>query len=144
VNDAAEGAMRGVIGSLAMSGMRQFAADLGLIEKTPPQELADKPARGIMEKVPPDKRQAAVLGIHMAVGAAGGVLYGALPDPVRQKAWSGPLWGLAIWAVYDAGVAPMLNLKHAYDFPASERATTIADHLLYGYVLSQTQRRPDY
>jgi hypothetical protein len=143
VNDAVEGAMRGVIGALAMTGMRQFAADVGLIEKTPPEEMAEN-AEGMMAKVPQDKRKAAVLGIHCAVGAAGGVSYGILPDPVRQKAWSGPLWGLAIWVGYEAGVAQLLNLKHAYDFPARERAAIIADHLLYGYVLSQTQRRPDY
>jgi hypothetical protein len=144
VNDAVEGAVRGVVGSLAMTGMRQFAADLGLIEKTPPEELADKPADGVIAKVPQDKRKAAVLGIHCAVGAAGGVTYGVLPDFVRQKAWSGPFWGLAIWAVYEGGVAQVLGLKHAYDFPARERATIVADHLLYGYVLAQTQKRPNY
>lgn len=143
MNDAAEGAMRGVIGALAMTGMRQFAADVGLIEKTPPEAIADD-APGMMAKVPQDKRKAAVLGIHCAVGAAGGVGYGILPDPVRQKAWSGPLWGLAIWVSYEAGVAQVLGLKHGYDMPASERATIMADHLLYGYVLAQTQKRPDY
>jgi hypothetical protein len=144
VNDAVEGAMRGVIGSLAMTGLRQFSADVGLLEKTPPEEIADKPAEGLMEKVPPDRRKAAVLGIHCVVGAAGGVAYGALPDFVRQKSWSGPLWGLAIWFSYEAGVAPLLGLKHARDVPPGERATLFADHLLYGYILSQTQRRPDY
>ena len=144
MKDALEGAMRGVIGSLAMSGLRQFSASLGLIEKTPPEEIADEPADGLMERVPPERRKAAVLAIHSAIGAAGGVTYGAVPNVVRQKSWSGPIWGMIIWVSYEAGVAPLLGLKHERDVPPGERATLIADHLLYGYILAQTQRRPDY
>jgi hypothetical protein len=144
MNDAAEGAVRGVIGALAMSGLRIIARDLGLIEKTPPEELADKPAEGLMAKVPPDKRSAAVGAIHCTVGASGGVGYGMLPDLVRQWSWSGPAWGVAIWLVYESAVAPALGLKHARRVPPAERATVIADHLLYGYVLSETRKRPRY
>jgi hypothetical protein len=144
VNDAAEGAVRGAIASLAMSGLRRFAADLGLVERTPPEEIADKPAKGLMEHVPQDYRAAAVGALHCGVGAVGGVTYGMFPDVVRQKAWSGPIWGLAIWAIYEGAVAPALGLKHARDVDATEQATIIADHLLYGYVLAETRRRPSY
>ena len=144
MNDAAEGAMRGVIGALAMSGLRVFARDLGLIEKTPPEELADKPAEGLMAKVPADKRKAAVGAIHCAVGASGGVGYGILPDLVRRWGWSGPAYGLLVWVVYEEGVAPALGLTHARSVPPAERATVVADHLLYGYILSETRKRPSY
>jgi hypothetical protein len=144
VNDAAQGALRGTIGALAMSGMRVFARDLGLVERTPPEEIAGKPASGLMEQVPAEHRRAAIGALHCLVGAAGGITYGALPDPVRQKAWSGPVWGVAIWMAYESVVAPALGLKHARDVDASERATIVADHLLYGYILSETNRRPSY
>ena len=144
MNDAAEGAIRGVIGALAMSGMRAFAQDLGLIGKTPPEELAEKPPEGVLQKLPENRRGAVVRLLHLGVGAAGGVGYGILPDLVRQKGWSGPMWGLAIWASYDAGVAPALGLAHGNPLPARERATFIADHLLYGHILAETRRRPSY
>jgi hypothetical protein len=144
VNDAAEGAIRGVIGALAMSGMRAFASDIGLIEKTPPEALAEEPEGPLLPRLSPDHRRAAVRGLHLAVGAVGGAGYGMLPDPVRQKGWSGPVWGLAIWASYDAGVAPVLGGQQGSSIPAPARAAFIADHLLYGYILSETRRRPRY
>jgi hypothetical protein len=144
VNDAVQGAVRGTVASLAMSGMRVFASDLGLVERTPPEELAAEPASGLMERVPPEHRRAAVGALHCAVGAVGGATYGVLPDIVRQKAWSGPIWGVAIWVTYEFGVAPVLGLKHARDVDVSEQATIVADHLLYGWILSETRRRPSY
>jgi hypothetical protein len=144
VNDAAEGAMRGVIGALAMSGFRAFASDLGLIEKTPPEALADEPPEGMLQQLTTERRGVAVRLLHFGVGAAGGVGYGILPDLVRQKGWSGPLWGLAMWTGYDGVVAPALGLAHDRQMDGKERATFIADHLLYGYILSETRRRPSY
>jgi hypothetical protein len=144
VNDAAEGAMRGVIGALAMSGVRAFASDLGLIGKTPPEELAEEPEGPLLPRLSEGQRGAAVRSLHLAVGAVGGIGYGVLPDLVRQKGWSGPLWGLVIWAGYDAGVAPLLGLTPSRSIDAKERATFVADHLLYGYILSETRRRPRY
>ena len=131
--------MRGVIGALAMSGLRTFARDLGQVEKTPPEEIADKPAEGLFEHVPADYRKTAVGVLHLLVGAAGGVAYGAVPDPIRQKAWSGPIWGVTIWVSYEFGAAPLLGLKHARDIDKSEQATIIVDHLLYGFILSETR-----
>jgi hypothetical protein len=45
---------------------------------------------------------------------------------------------------YEFGVAPLFGLKHARDVDLNEQAVIVADHLLYGYVLSETRRRPSY
>ena len=140
--EIANGAMRGCVGALAMTGLRQFAADLDLVEKTPPEELADKPARGLIESVPPDRRQAAVLTLHCAVGAAGGVGFGMLPDAIRHRGWAGPAFGVLIWVVYELVVEPLLGLEPVKRDKPSERAVLVADHVLYGYVLSETRGQP--
>jgi hypothetical protein len=140
--DLAQAAGRGVIGALAMSGLRVFARDLGLIEKTPPEALAEKPARGLMAQVPPDRRRAAIGALHCAVGAAGGVGFGVLPDLVRRQSWAGPAWGVLIWISYEGGVAPLLGLEHAKRVRPAEQAVLITDHLLYGYILNETRKGP--
>jgi hypothetical protein len=144
MNDAVEGAMRGVIGALAMSGFRAFASDLGLIGKTPPEAVADEPPEGTLKQLPAERRGVVVRLLHFAVGAAGGAGYGVLPDVVRQQGWSGPMWGLVIWVGYDGAVAPALGLAQDRQIEAKARATFVADHLLYGYILSETRRRPRY
>jgi hypothetical protein len=143
VNDAAEGAVRGAIAALAMSGFRSLASDLGLVEKTPPEAIAEN-TDGVMAKIPSGWRPAAVRVLHIGVGAVGGATYGVAPDPVRQKAWSGPIWGVAIYVTYEFGVAPLFGLKHARDVDLDEQAVIVADHLLYGWILSETRRRPSY
>jgi hypothetical protein len=145
VNDKAReigaGALRGVVGALAMTGMRQFAAELGLIGKTPPEELADK-AQGLGSKLPAERGRAAVLTLHCAVGAAGGVGFGMLPDSIRQQAWAGPAWGIVIWLTYELAVEPLLGLGPVKRDKPTEHAAIIADHLLYGYVISETRGQP--
>ena len=138
--DALHAAMRGVIGAMAMTGARQITADLGLVRATPPEMVA-KHARAL-RKVPKRRRTAVVVLSHWAIGAQGGFMYGLLPESVRRARWSGPVFGLAIWAGFDAAIGPLLDVKKG-DWPnARERATLIADHVLYGFVLSETRAQP--
>ena len=139
--EIANGAMRGVVGALAMTGMRQFAAELGLIGKTPPEEMAEK-ARGMTVDIPFDNGRAAVLTLHCAVGALGGIGFGMLPDGIRQRGWGGPAWGIAIWLGYELAVEPLLGLGPVKREKPAEHAAIIADHLVYGYVLSETRGQP--
>jgi hypothetical protein len=138
--DALHGAVRGVIGAMSMTGTRQITADLGLVRATPPEMIA-KHARGL-RRVPKARRQAAVVLLHWGVGAQGGAMYGLLPESVRRTRWSGPVWGLVIWAAFDALVGPLLGVKKG-DWPnARERAALVGDHVLYGFVLSETRAKP--
>jgi hypothetical protein len=138
--DAIHGAVRGVIGAMAMTGVRQMSADVGLMRATPPEMVA-KHARAL-RRVPKRRRTAMVVLLHWAIGAQGGIAYGLLPESVRRARWSGPVWGLVIWAGFDAAIGPLLDVKKG-DWPnARERTALIADHVLYGFVLSETRAKP--
>jgi hypothetical protein len=80
--------------------------------------------------------------MHWGYGAAGGAAYAAFPDEVRRRAWSGPLWGLVLWAGFEFVQAPLLGLSQSKHLRPVERVVLAVDHLLYGLVLSETRRRP--
>jgi hypothetical protein len=79
---------------------------------------------------------------HWGYGAAGGAVFGALPDGVRRQPWAGPAYGFAVWLGFEAAIAPALGLRQAEQLRAAERAALAADHLLYGFVLSELRARP--
>jgi hypothetical protein len=138
----AHAAARGAIGAMAMTGMRVVTVDLGIVQEPPPQAIVRRRARGLLRRVPRDSRRAAVELAHWSYGALGGAAFGMLPDPVRRRAWSGPVFGLAAWLAFELALAPALGLAHARRLRLGERLALAADHLLYGLVLSETRRRP--
>jgi hypothetical protein len=142
-NEVLHGALRGAIGAMAMTGMRTFTVDIGLLRETPPQSLAKKRRpTGMLSYVPKSRRQATVELLHWSVGVTGGAIFGALPDRLRRARWFGPVYGLGILLSYDFGIAPLLGLKQSKRPKATEQAALIADHLLYGFVLSEMRQRP--
>ena len=124
------GALRGTIAAMAMTGMRAFTIDFGIVEEPPPQAIVRQRARGLIRRV------------HWIYGAAGGAAFGAIPGPVRLKPWAGPVYGLGLWLGFEAVLAPGLGLSQATRLRAHERVALAADHLLYGLVLAETRRRP--
>jgi uncharacterized membrane protein YagU involved in acid resistance len=123
----------GVIGAMAMTGVRVFAVHAGLIREDPPSRLVRK-RRG-------RRPRWVVELVHWALGGVFGVVYGLLPDGLRRRAWSGPLYGLVVWLGFDAVVAPALGLT-ARNWPKGrERAVFVADHLLYGFVVRRMSAR---
>jgi hypothetical protein len=140
-SEVSRAAISGAIGAMAMTGMRTFTADLGLVRETPPQSIAKKRRpTGLLSYVPKSRRRAFVELIHWSVGVTGGAIFGALPDPLRRTPWFGPVYGLGILLSYDFGIAPLLGLKQARSPKATEQAALIADHLLYGLVLAGGER----
>jgi len=125
--------MRGAIAAMAMTGMRVLTVSLGLVDQPPPQQLAGGKFRG--------RRRAAVELAHWLVGAAAGSGYGMLPKAWRQRAWTGPLYGLMIWSGFEA-TAPLLGLPHAEGGRLTERLAIAADHALYGFILDETRSAP--
>jgi hypothetical protein len=134
--------VRGAIGAMAMTGVRAFTVDLGIVKQTPPQAIAKQKARGVMRHVPRRRRRAAVELGHWFYGAGGGAAFGLLPEELRRQPWAGPVYGFVVWLGFELGVAPVLGLKQAYQGRVVERAALAADHLLYGLVLSEMRRRP--
>jgi uncharacterized membrane protein YagU involved in acid resistance len=126
--------LRGVIGAMAMTGVRVFAVDTGLIREDPPSRL--------MRKQKGRKPRWVVELAHWALGGVFGIGFGLLPERVRRRAWSGPVYGLLVWLGFDALVAPVFGLKRRRWPKGRERAVFIADHLLFGFVLNEMRERP--
>jgi len=125
-----------------MTGMRAFTAEAGIVRRPPPQAIVRERARGLMRLVPRKRRRPFEELLHWGYGAAGGAAFGLLPDGVRRRRWAGPLYGLVLWLVFELGIAPLLGLKHAKKRKPAESAALAADHLLYGFVLSEMRPRP--
>jgi hypothetical protein len=141
--EIAHAALRGAIAAMAMTGMRAFTVDLGIVQQTPPQAMVRQRARGLIRHVPRKRRRAAIELAHWGYGAVGGAAFGMLPRSVRQqRRWLGPLYGLLLWLGFEAGLAPLLGLSQAKEPRVVERAALAADHLLYGLVLSEIRARP--
>jgi hypothetical protein len=140
--EVAHASLRGAIAAAAMTGMRAFTVDVGLVDQTPPQAVAKQRAKGLLRRVPRGRRRAAIELAHWTYGAAGGAAYSLLPEGIRRQPWSGPAYGLLVWVGFEVGLAPLLGLKQAKKQRPAERAALAADHLLYGLVLSEIRARP--
>jgi uncharacterized membrane protein YagU involved in acid resistance len=126
--------LRGVIGAMAMTGMRVFAVHAGLIREDPPSRLVRK-RRG-------RRPRWMVELVHWWMGGVFGIVFGLLPEELRRRRWSGPAYGLLVWLGFDAVIAPALGLTER-DWPKGrERAVFVADHVLFGFVLNEMRERP--
>jgi hypothetical protein len=139
--ELAHAGVRGAVAAMAMTGMRTFTQAMDLVGDTPPKAIFRKlPA--LRRLIPRDKRRGVVELAHWGYGAVGGVGFGLLPDGVRRRAWAGPVYGFVLWLGFELGIAPLLGLVQARKLRLVERPALAADHLLYGFVLSETRRRP--
>jgi uncharacterized membrane protein YagU involved in acid resistance len=142
----ADGAARGVVAAMTMTGMRRVTKGLGLVEQAPPERIATQGFPRLLALVPADHREEAIELAHWAYGAAAGVLYGSMPAVLRRQFWAGPAYGLATWVFFETILGPaLLGLAVQENRPTRERLALAADHLLYGAVLSAgaRDRRPE-
>jgi len=128
---------RGTVAAMAMSGMRELTISLGLVDRPPPDEIADEGVPALFAAIPARYRDGAIELAHWGYGAGMGVVYGLTPRALRRRRWFGPLFGLGIWAFFERIVVPTLRLRRAGQRPLGERVATVADHLLYGVIVSQ-------
>ena len=140
--DLAHGALRGAVAAMAMTGMRTFTENAGLVGQAPPQAIVRQRIPGMRRRSPAGRPRRRVLEevFHWTYGAAGGVAFAALPRQLRAQRWAGPAYGLVIWLGFEAGIAPLLRLKQAGEPRPAERAALAVDHLLYGLILSEGRR----
>jgi hypothetical protein len=142
IADVAHGALRGAVAAMAMTGMRAFTVNAGIVEQPPPQAIIRQRVPGMGRFGVRRKRRRVVEELfHWGYGAGGGAAFAVLPEPVRRRTWAGPAYGLAIWLGFEVAIAPVLGLKQARQLRLMERAALAADHLLYGFVLTETRRR---
>ena len=135
-------AFRGAVGAMTMTGVRVFADHAGLIREAPPSRLSRKHGGGLMKAVPRRRRRMTVELVHWTMGAIFGAAFALLPDGVRRRAWAGPVYGLLVWVGFDGLVAPALGLTSRGWPKGRERTVFLADHVLFGLVLSEMRSRP--
>lgn len=142
VGKVAHGALRGCVAAWAMTGMRSLTVNVGIVEEPPPRAIMRQKSRGVFRLAPKRARRVGQELFHSGYGAVGGALFAVLPEKARLRPWAGPLYGLAVWLFFELLVAPLMGLSQAKKPRPADRVGLAADHLLYGFVLSETRRRP--
>ncbi|MFW6034222.1 MAG: hypothetical protein ACOC9R_03720 [bacterium] len=138
--EIAHAAARGTIAAMAMTGARTVTKNLGLLSESPPEAVLQRSAHRYAEgRMSPRAWEVMVEAAHWAYGAFGGAVFGSLPDTVRRREWAGPLYGVVLWLAFEAAIAPLLRLRRE---TKHEQVAVLADHLIYGLVLSEIRRRP--
>jgi hypothetical protein len=129
---------RGVVAAMAMTGLRRMTKAVGLVAEAPPDELARRGTgtAGLMARVPASFRDPALELAHWTVGGVGGAVFGAVVAPRTRHVAVGPVYGLAIWAAFEAVAVPLLGLEESRARPLRERAAIAADHVLYGLIVA--------
>jgi hypothetical protein len=127
--------VRGVVAAMAMSGLRQLTTALTLVEQVPPETVLRKTAPHLFYRIPVERRTALIEAIHWSYGGFGGGVFGLLPRQLRRHPWSGPLYGLAFWGMFQAVLRPALGLDSSHREPR-QRLALLADHALYGAVVA--------
>jgi hypothetical protein len=120
-----------------MSLVRAVTTRAGLVRRTPPDAIALERAPRLLARLPPWTRRPAIELGHVTYGGFAGAAYVRLPEAARGTRVAGPAYGLAIWLLYEAVLAPALGLSHARRRRPVERIALAADHLLYGLVLGR-------
>jgi len=136
----AQGAVRGAVGAMAMTGMRQFEVGMGAIERTPPEALLREGVPAILRSVPKHRRVAAIELMHWGYGAVAGSVHTLAPAALRRHWLSGPLYGVLIWGAFEFGLAPLLGLAHAHGPRFQERTALLIDHALFGVIVGEPPR----
>ena len=136
----ARGAARGVIGAMAMTGMRSFTKSIGLLEESPPRSILRQKSRGLFRAAPKRGRRALQELAHWGYGAAGGAAFAAMPEEARKRPWFGPLYGIVLWLSFELVQAPLMGLSQSKELRPLDRLALAVDHLLYGLVVSETRR----
>lgn len=133
MNPLLRSAARGVLGAMAMTGVRRVTTDLGLVQKPPPERVATE-VPGLFARIAPKHRETAIELCHWGVGAGGAIGFAILPAALRRRRWAGPAYGLAILGVFEAVIAPRLGFA-GRERTSTERLALAGDHLLYGIVM---------
>ncbi|WP_329244855.1 hypothetical protein OG417_48570 [Actinoallomurus sp. NBC_01490] len=128
--------VRGLIAAMAMSGLRDFTANIGLLEKSPPEVIIERHAPKKVKRLATEHRSAIIELAHWAYGAAGGAAFGLLPCRLRANPYVGPVYGLVVWLGFELGIGPLLGVQYREQRRPAHRAMLAIDHMMYGTVVA--------
>ncbi|SHF46386.1 hypothetical protein [Streptoalloteichus hindustanus] len=131
----AQGAARGVVAAMAMSGLRTLSGALGVVRETPPEAIVRERGPSLLRAVPERGERGVIELMHWAYGAVGGAAYSALPRRLRRRWSTGPLYGVLLWGLFEAVMAPLLGLRRTRQPRPAERVALLVDHVLYGWIV---------
>ncbi|MEU3016806.1 MULTISPECIES: hypothetical protein [unclassified Nocardiopsis] len=120
---------------MAMSGMRQAAVGLGMIERTPPEAILLEGVPTMLRAVPEHRRTAFIEFAHWGYGAGAGAAFALVPSRLRASRLTGPLYGLLSWGLFELALAPALGLAHARRARPRERLALLVDHVFFGLIV---------
>jgi hypothetical protein len=136
---ATYGALGGVGGTLALSGLRQALAWVGLVQETAPEQVVDRLEElGLVDDWSPSARRLLIVAAHLGygtgIGAALGLLRREQGGPAEEAAVGSAL-GLLAWGV---GWATWLPLTGVHSPPWKLRTPKVLlpvlDHAAFGAV----------
>lgn len=134
--NVARAAVRGLVASMAMTGLRVVTTRSGLLDRTPPQTITEQAAPSEITELPQRQRELVTELVHWGYGAGAGAVFGLLSPRIASRPWAGPAYGVTLWLFFEMAVAPALKLEYAQRRKVAWRAMIILDHLLYGVIVS--------
>jgi putative membrane protein len=138
-----KGALAGLVGGIAGSGAKVLAEKIcrprTAGQMSPPVVLAEQVAGHPLSE---GQRRVAELGIHWALGALAGAVYGAAVE-LEPKAgvWGGAGFGLALNKLTHEGLLPKMGLvEPTVRLRTRERQSEWVTHGVYGVVTEVVRR----
>ncbi|MGI8312678.1 hypothetical protein [Saccharopolyspora hattusasensis] len=126
---------RGLVGAMAMTGIRTVTGNIGLVHETPPEAIVGQHAPESVHRLAEEHRAALTETAHWFYGALAGLGYRLLPRKIRARRWCGPAYGLVIWLVFEGIIAPLLAVRPARR-KLLGRLLIALDHAVYGIVVA--------
>ena len=133
------GALGGLGGTIALTGLRKGLARAGLVQKTAPEQVVDRLEElGLVDDWSPEARRALAVAAHVAYGVGTGTVLGVLRrrrGGVAEEAAVGSTLGLLAWG---AGWASWLPLTGVHEPPWEQETPKVLlpvlDHAFFGVV----------
>lgn len=144
---ALAGAIGGIVGSLVME-LFQAGLQKATGQKSSEGEPATVKAANRVsvaatdEPVAEENKNMAGEMVHYAMGAGSGMVYGLAAEVLpKSSAGYGALFGAALWMLADEVGVPAAGLAKSPDeTPASQQASALAAHLVYGLTTDAVRR----
>lgn len=139
VRRAAYGALGGVGGTLALTGLRKLLSRVGLVQETAPEQVVERLEElGIVDDWSPGARRLLAIVAHFAYGTGIGAALGLLRDErgdVAEETAVGSALGILSWGASWTSVLPLAGVHR----PPWEQRTPrvllpVIDHAFFGAV----------
>jgi hypothetical protein len=145
---AAYGALGGVGGTIALSGLRKALARAGLVQETAPEQVVERLEElDLVDDWSPGARRLLTVAAHFAYGTGMGVAFGLLRRErggAAEEAAVGSALGILSWGV---GWASWLPLTGVHSPPWKQRTPRVLlpvlDHAAFGAVWGLLYRALD-